>query len=180
MSINRDVIIAICLLVICGILMVASFDIREPDYGQLSPAAWPRTLVVLLAILSLIYLVQSLRKASSQISDGIDDSNPDARKRDSSDPSPSITEPLKFIAYWRNVFWCFALFFAYLLSMPWLGMLIGGSLFVFLLLNCLGGWSPRALLVHAAIALVVIGGMWSLFTFGLGVLLPTNAWFGRF
>ena len=40
MTLNRDSIVAIVLLCACGGLAVASFDIREPDYGQLSPATW--------------------------------------------------------------------------------------------------------------------------------------------
>ena len=40
--VNRDTLVAIFLLVICGVFLVASFEIREPDYGQLSPAALAR------------------------------------------------------------------------------------------------------------------------------------------
>ena len=76
------------------------------------------------------------------------------------------------IGYWRNVLWCFALFLVYLLTLPTLGMLLGGTAFVFLLLNALGGWSGRLLLLHAVIAVVAVGGMWTLFTYGLGVILP--------
>jgi hypothetical protein len=72
------------------------------------------------------------------------------------------------------------LFLAYLLSLPWLGMLVGGTAFVFLLLSALGGWSPRLLALHAAIALVAVGGMWSIFTYALGVLLPRGELFGTF
>ncbi len=56
-------------------------------------------------------------------------------------------------------------------------MLIGALAFVFLLLNALGGWHPRKLLLHAVIAVVTVGGMWSLFTYALGVLLPTGSLF---
>ena len=52
-GINRDTVVAILLLVGCGVLLDASFDIREPDYGQLSPATWPRTIVGILTILSI-------------------------------------------------------------------------------------------------------------------------------
>jgi len=76
-----------------------------------------------------------------------------------------------------NVFWCFLLFGLYLWSLPWLGMLVGACLFVFLLLTALGGWRPKQLLLHAAIALLTVGGMWSLFTFGLGVILPPGSLF---
>jgi hypothetical protein len=155
---NRDTILASLLLVGCGVLMSATFEIREPDYGQLSPATWPRVIVAILALLSLIYLVQSVRH-------GPDTGAPIGGV----ERSPGIAG---FFGYWRNVFICFTLFFAYLYTLPWLGMLVGGMLFVFFLLNALGGWSPRLLITHALIALVSVGGMWTLFTYGLGVLLP--------
>ena len=59
---NRDVYIAVVLLVLCGVLFWATFDIREPGYGMLLPSAWPRTILVALTILSLLYLFQSLRR----------------------------------------------------------------------------------------------------------------------
>jgi hypothetical protein len=161
MQINRDTVVAIILLLICGILAQQSFDIREPGYGQMSPAVWPRAVVGVLTVLSLIYLVQSVRQA------------PDA-------PSEGPRGIVAFIAHWRNVLWCFALFLVYLLTMPVLGMLIGGTLFVFLLLNALGGWSPRQMALHAVIAVATIGGMWTLFTFGLKVFLPPGMILGRF
>jgi hypothetical protein len=161
MQINRDTIVAIILLLICGVLAQQSFEIREPGYGQMSPAVWPRAVVGVLSFLSLIYLVQSIRQG------------PDA-------PAEGPRGVVAFVAHWRNVFWCFALFLLYLLTMPVLGMLIGGSMFVFLLLNALGGWSPRLMALHAVIALVTIGGMWGLFTFGLKVFLPPGTILGRF
>lgn len=157
MRLNRDTIVAICLLVLCGVLLQQSLAIREPGFGQMSPAAWPRAVVGVLAFLSLIYLVQSLRQAS----DG---------------PGEPVEGSLWL--RWGNVVWCFALFFLYLLAMPWLGMLVGGCLFVFLLMSALGGWSLRNMALHAAIALVTVGGMWTLFTFGLRVFLPKGAWTG--
>ncbi len=167
--VNRDTVVAILLLVGCGVLINASFDIREPDYGQLSPATWPRTVVGVLAFLSLIYLVQSIRQGQPE-----EPVEPD-------EPAKKVTRGLgEWIAQWRNVFWVFALFLAYLLTMPWLGMLVGGLAFVFLLLNALGGWSPNRLALHAVIAGVSVGGMWSVFTYGLGVLLPRGELFGGF
>ncbi len=162
--VNRDTAIAIVLLMACGVFLAASFEIRQPDYGQLSPATWPRVIIAILTVLTLIYLVQSIRR-------GVPEAPPEE------DGPKSITE---FVAHWRNIFWVFALFFVYLLSMPYLGMLIGGLAFVFLLLNALGGWQPRQLVLHAIIALVTVGGMWSLFTFGLHVFLPPGEIIGYF
>lgn len=158
MAINRDTIVAIFLLLCCGALAWASLDIREPDYGQLSPATWPRMIVGVLAFLCLIYLVQSLRQ-------GPDTRAPDAPKGVAA-----------FFAYWRNVIWCFVLFGLYLLAIPWVGMLIAGVAFVFLLLTALGGF--RHVLMHVAVAVVVVGGMWAFFTYGLDVFLPRGEWTG--
>ncbi|MEM7177687.1 MAG: tripartite tricarboxylate transporter TctB family protein [Pseudomonadota bacterium] len=152
MTLNRDTIVAIVLLLICGGLMAASFQIREPDYGQLSPAAWPRAIVVAMTLLSAIYLVQSLRAGPDQETD---------------EGTKTWGE---FFAHWQNVIYVFALFLGYLLIIPWLGMLIGGTLFVFLVLTALG--EIRNTLLHLAIAVVSIGGIWLLFTHALGVLLP--------
>ncbi len=161
--VNRDTVVAILLLVGCGVLLNASFDIREPDYGQLSPATWPRTIIGVITLLSLIYLVQSIRRGVPE------------------EPVEKVKRSLGgWIAHWRNIFFVFALFLAYLVTLPWLGMLVGGVAFVFLLLNALGGWSPDRLALHAAIAGISVGSMWSLFTFGLGVILPRGVLFISF
>ena len=56
-------------------------------------------------------------------------------------------------------------------------MLLSGISFVFLLCTVLGGWDGKKPLIHLAIAVIAVGGMWSLFTYGLGVLLPSGALF---
>ena len=162
---NRDAVIAIVLLVFCGVFFWASFDIRQPDYGVLMPSTWPRVVLGVLSLLSVIYLVQSLRQGA------------DAEEEEAPDREPGIRG---WVLYWRNPLWCFGLFFAYLATLPVLGMLIGGVSFVFVLLNVLGGWNWKNLVLHAVVALVAVGGMWSLFTFGLGVLLPPGIILGRF
>jgi putative tricarboxylic transport membrane protein len=169
--VNRDTLVAILLLMVCGVFFAASFDIREPDYGQLSPAAWPRAIIVALTVLSLIYLVQSIRKGPEA----------EGGKPVQQDGEADLETRIEAAtAGWRNVVICFVLFLAYLLSMPWLGMLVGGTAFVFLLLTALGGWTPRLLLLHAVVALITVGGMWSIFTYALGVLLPRGELFGSF
>ena len=73
---------------------------------------------------------------------------------------------------YRNPLWCYGLFLAFLLTLDYLGMLIGGVLFVFCLLTAVGGASKRNLIVHALIAVIMIGAMWALFTYALGVIFP--------
>ena len=64
---NRDAIIAIVLLVFCGVFFWATFDIRQPDYGVLMPSTWPRVILGVLSFLSVIYLVQYLRQGADEI-----------------------------------------------------------------------------------------------------------------
>lgn len=155
---NRDAWVAIVLLVFAGFMFWASFDIRSPDYGVLAPSVWPRIILAAFAFLSLVYLIQSLRNGPEIL--------------DNEDSRPKTLSG--YISYWRNPFICFGLFALYLALLPLLGMLLAGIVFVFTLLGALGGWSPRQLAVHAAVAVIAVGGMWSLFTFGLNVLLPTG------
>ena len=162
---NRDSVIAIALLLFCGVLFWSSFDIRTPNYGVLSPATWPRVVIGVIIFLSLIYLAQSRR------------GDPETETLEKSDREPGFRG---WIKYWRIPLWCFALFFAYLSLLPVLGMLIDGILFVYVLMGVLGGWDGKKPLVHGFIAVIAIGSMWSLFTFGLDVMLPPGMFMGHF
>ncbi len=152
MSLNRDFFVAVIILALCAVMYIATFQLPEPMFGQISSAAWPRLILVPLAALCVILLVQS------QLGD-----------RDEEGLGTSFGG---WLAHNRNPFFCFLLFFLFLLTMPVLGMLIGGLLYVFLTLGVLGGWRPRQLLLHAAISAVFVIGMWVIFTQLLGVLLP--------
>ena len=60
MSFNRDTIAALCLILASGgAVLSASLEIREPDYGVLSPTTWPRLIIFILGLLSLIYFLSS-------------------------------------------------------------------------------------------------------------------------
>ena len=155
MTFNRDSVVALCLIMASGGLMVASFDIREPDYGVLSPAAWPRLIIIIMGVLSVLYFVQSLRMAKTDTS------------------STQKKNLVEFMDYWRNVFSVFIIFAAYLLALPLLGMLIGNIAFSFVLLSVLGGWRP--FIMHGLIAIGTSGGMWLLFTYALEVFLPRGS-----
>ena len=155
MSFNRDSLVALCLILASGGLMLASLEIREPDYGVLSPAAWPRIIIIIIGSLSVIYLIQSFSTPQKGIS---------------AVPKKTLKE---FFLYWRNVISVFSIFALYLLVLPYLGMLVGNILFSFILLTVLGGWN--AILIHLVIALGASGGMWLLFTHVLEVFLPRGS-----
>lgn len=149
--ISSDILIATLLLVLCGAFFVESFAIRDSAMQIVSAALWPRAAIVALAVLSMMYLVQSLRAGAA--------------------PRQRIG-----LRAWlgdnRNVLAVFALYGLFLVSLRSLGMLLGGALFVFLTLTAMGRRDARSHALHLAIAVVSIGAMWALFTFGLGVILP--------
>lgn len=163
---NHDAVIAIFLLLASGILFWSTFSIRSPDYGVLAPSAWPRVIIVALAILSVIYLIQSVRKEAPAF-------DPNAK----ADREPGL---VGWFSYWKNPIYCFVLFLVYLLTLPVLGSLIGGVSFVFLLMSILGGISKEKLLTHATLSLATVGGMWLIFTYGLEVILPQGIIFSAF
>ncbi len=152
MRLNRDVYVGVFLLLICAIFINASFDIAVPLFGQMSSALWPRLILGPLTLLSAIFLIRSLRLRE-----------PEWEKKGSL---------INWLRFYKNPINCFILFFLFLLTLPYLGMLIGGVLFVFLMLCLLGGWDLRKLITHGLVALVFVCIMWSIFTFVLGVILP--------
>ena len=150
--IDADIIIAALLLVFSGVLLAATFAFQSPPLFHFSIRTWPRAVVGALGLLSFLYLLRSLR----------------ARR-----PEGRISfDPRAWISANRNVFACFGLFALFVATLPFLGMLIGGILFVYILLALMGGGNARTHAVNAAIAAVSVGGMWAVFTFALRVILP--------
>ena len=150
--IDADIIIAALLLVFSGVLLAATFAFQSPPLFHFSIRTWPRAVAGTLGLLSFLYLLRSLR----------------ARR-----PEGRISfDPRAWISANRNVFACFGLFALFVATLPFLGMLIGGILFVYILLALMGGGNARTHAVNAAIAAVSVGGMWAVFTFALRVILP--------
>ena len=164
-TLSRDTIVSILLLLFCGFLIWAGTQIRDPQFGELSPAAWPKAVTYVLTVFCLIYFLQSIRAREGEIAEA------------DRDRQPGIGG---WVRYYSNPIACFALYFLFLLTLPYLGTLVGGVLLVFALLSLLGGVGPRQIIVHALIAAISVGVMWSIFTFGLGVLLPRGTLFQSF
>jgi hypothetical protein len=154
--VNRDTVIAAVLVAFAGAAFLATFGINTRDDGIMQATVWPRVILVLMIIFSMAYFVRSLR--------GTDNDSGLAGERG----------VVAWFKYYRNPLGCFALYFAFLATLPYLGILIGGVLLVFLLLSLLGGFERQKLLSHTAIAVLSIGGMWAIFTFALKVILPAG------
>jgi hypothetical protein len=151
-GLNRDSVCAIVILLAGGVFFGATFHIPDMQYESLGSDVWPRVILVLLFVLTSAYLFQSLKQGPDEAGEG-----------------GGLTG---WIARYRNALWCYGLFFLFLLTLNYLGMLIGGVLFVFLILTALGERSLRAHAIHVAVSVISIAFMWSVFTFGLKVILP--------
>jgi hypothetical protein len=162
---NADTVSAVFLLLLTGVFFAATFEIRETSYGQMGSEVWPRLVLILLGVLSATLLLRSVVSPAQRAGS------------DGTEAARSGGGLAGWFARYRNAFICYGLFLLFLLTMPWLGMLIGGVLFVFLMLCALGGWQPRQLLIHALVAAASVGAMWAVFTFGLRVILPQGVIF---
>ena len=154
--INRDSVTAVLLLLLCGIFFWQTFNIREVPFSEMGSDVWPRFVLMLLSVLSVIYLLQSLACP------------------------PPEGSPFSFSLWlrtYKNPIICFVMFALFLLTLPFFGMLAAGILFVFVTQSILGGWSARQLMLHALISIGSVGGMWAIFTYALGVLLPRGELF---
>ncbi|MGH6792821.1 MAG: tripartite tricarboxylate transporter TctB family protein [Methyloceanibacter sp.] len=149
---NTDALIAVLLLVACAELFRQTFHFRVPPFATMDSAVWPRLIIGSLAILCLVYLIQSFRPAA-----------PDADAEKTTDAKPFSH---------RNAIICFILFVLFAATLPYLGMLLGGMAFVFLMQELMGPRDMRSRLTHLAVAAISVGGMWAVFTFALRVILP--------
>lgn len=149
---SPDIIISLLLMTLSAALFVETFGMQKVHLAIIGAKLWPRIVVIALFFLSTLYFIQSVRATR---------------------PPPSAPVSAKcWVLENRNVIGCFAIYALFLLTLPYLGMLLGGSLFVFATLTLIGKRDLRGHLIHAAVAVVTIGGMWALFRFGLGVILP--------
>lgn len=149
---NKDAVIAILLLAITAAFYWETYNIPHFDYASIGSEIWPRVILVPLFILCGIYFFQSLGKGKTT--------------------EQKFSGVAGFFRAYQNPIFSFIIFFIFLLTLDYLGMLIGGTLLVFALLTALGYRTPKYLLIHAAIAIVSVGAVWSLFTFALQVYLP--------
>ena len=152
--INRDVVIAVVLVLFTAVFYGATYTIKKTSYGTVGSEVWPRAILIALGTLCLIYLINSWR----------DRHETQGARRGGGWKG--------WFSTYRNALLCFVMYALFLATLDYLGMLIGGILFVFLLLNLLGGWRPKQLAIHGAIAVSTMGAMWAVFTFGLRVILP--------
>jgi hypothetical protein len=154
---NRDTVTAVLLLLFCGLLFQQTFFVRKVPFSIMGSEVWPRVILTALFILLLIYLFKSLIA-----------------------PPKNATEKRSLKVWWemyRNPVVCFGMFLLFLLALPYIGILIGGILFVFITQTLIGSRDKRSLILHALVSVSAVGGMWAVFRFGLGVVMPAGSLF---
>jgi putative tricarboxylic transport membrane protein len=151
---SLDSVVATVLLIFGGVLLWDTFQWRRTPYSTLASSVWPRFVLVVFFALCAIYFIRSLRRGAT---------------------GETKRQFLDWIVYYRNPLSCYGLFFLFLVTIPYLGMLVGGTLFVWAAQAAVGERSARAQLRHAAIAIVSVGFMWLIFTYAIGVILPDGS-----
>ena len=154
-TVNRDALVAVILLLFCGAAFWETYNIRTFESSAMDADVWPRLVVGTLTVLCVLYLFQSLRRSERV----------------------EVVGVRTLIGTYRNALWCFGLFALFLLTLNWLGILIGGFLFVFLCLTVLGNRSLRDHVIHALIALMTVATTWLVFSYALEVFLPQGTVF---
>jgi putative tricarboxylic transport membrane protein len=153
-ALNRDSVVAAVLLLASAVLFWDTFQWRHSPYATMASSVWPRFVLVVFGCLCALYFVRSLTVSAS---------------------GPARMGLAGWFAHYRNPLWCYALFFLFLILMPYLGMLIGGILFVWAVQTAVGEKTPQAQLRHVLVAAASVGAMWLVFTYALGVILPAGS-----
>jgi len=150
---KTDIIISVFLLCFSGIMINDASNIRDLGFEGMKADAWPRVVLWLLVIISSVMLGKSYLLFKTEGHKGNNNFKVNFAK-------------------FKNALICFGMFIFFLSTLDYLGMLLGGIVFVFGLLTFLGGFSPNLIFKHLTISILSIGFMWMIFTFGLRVMLP--------
>lgn len=155
LTLTKDRALALALLLIVAVMWVESGNIRPPTSWQpYGSALFPRILLVVTGLLSLLILVRSLITGA-----------------------PARTEPRRSFVQWlshnRTVFSLFGLFGLYAALLPVLGYLVATLAFLVTSLGLLLGIdSRRKWIINLAISGTLVPLVYVIFRFGLNVWLP--------
>lgn len=163
---NCDFWTSLFLIFLSFVLYRESTFIEDVDYGSMKADVWPTFLVMLLVVLSISMLVKSLMEYRQATQSSTQD-NENAEQTDSVTGWTWLINPMIV----------FVLFFLFLITLDYLGMLIGGIFFTFITMTLLGQISWRTVPIYFVISVISISGMWAIFTFGLRVMLPEGVLF---
>jgi hypothetical protein len=131
------------MLVAAVLLYVAAARIDVDTGGRIGPAAWPKAILAIMALLCLYEIVKRLATRSADSATGVLDG-----LTDGPGAQPDAAPPER--EYPRKLAGGIALVAAYVLGVPWLGFFVSTALFL-AIFPCIGGY--RRLLVSGGLAL---------------------------
>ena len=129
-KLNQDTLIAIFLIIFCGIMIHSTGYIEDPGYQGMKASFWPTVILWLLSLMSFWLLVKSFYENQFYT-------------KEINQPESKGSFFLKF----KNASICFGMFILFLVFLDYLGMLLAGIIFVFGLLTFLGGISKNNLII---------------------------------
>ncbi|MEE9240014.1 MAG: tripartite tricarboxylate transporter TctB family protein [bacterium] len=153
MRLRADTVIGAILVALVTTLFLMSFALPPAPYGTMGPALFPRVLLIALFPLCAALFMKGFLL--------------DLRTR---------PEPMRAFSEWfhdyRNVLASYALFFIFVLAIPWAGYMVSGFVFLLFMQVALGpkGWAKVPQFV--AVTIGVLAGLYFIFRVVLLVLLP--------
>jgi len=150
-----NIILAAFLLGLSALLFMQTFKVENFPGTRFGAEVWPRAIIICLSLLSLVLLLQSLKKSNTRMS------------------AVAVKELFERESIALSVFACF---FCFLWLVPNLGAYPAGGLFVFALLTVLGAKTKRSVLLHLCIAVGASVVLWLLFSQVLKVIAPAGRW----
>jgi len=155
-----DLILGIVFLVLC--IFIYAISGNFPSFGEahLSAGTFPRMIVVLLGLLSIMLIIASARKILQDKAVG---------RFAAGNLSAHIQEH-------KLVYWMFMVFFFYILSMQYLGFRIATFAFIFGSSCMLSPRSKKDIVIAGLLALVITFGSYYFFQNVLNVRFPRGLW----
>lgn len=151
---KREALLGGATLFLCAVLFYETTLIADYGFAQVSADVWPRMILGAISALSLLQVVTALYRP----------------------PSSTHGNPGAPDGGWLfNAFVPITVFVAvviFALLVGYIGFMLSGLIMVFTLLSVIGPKTPRAVVIHAAIAAVSVIGITVFFSEIMGVLLP--------
>ncbi len=156
MSNRMTALLLACFLIgLSGLLFLQTFQVRNFPGTRFGAEIWPRAVLIAMGVLSVILMVQALRKTKDAVS------------------AATMKALYEREGIAGSVFACF---FGFLWLLPRLGAYPAGGVFVFTILTILGPKTLRATLLHLGISVGSSAVLWLLFSQVLKVIAPAGRW----
>jgi len=156
MSKRSDAWIGLGLLIFCGAMYAGSLSLPRAPYGTLGAGFFPNIILGMVAILSVVLVIQGMRPAG-----------------ESADRSQRLRLGGSLYKY-RNIGYSYGLFFLFTLLLPYVGYLLTSFFFIFLLQALLGPKEWGKVWIYLSISLGTTLVLFLLFRCMLLVILPES------